>query len=86
MTVKRKSGLERPVIDLDGPQGNAFFLMGQVKNYGRQLKYGNVYLDGILTRMKSGDYYNLVSVFNEAFGEFVDIVTENEDLLERIGN
>ena len=26
-----------PVIDLTGPQGNAFFLMGQADRYARQL-------------------------------------------------
>jgi hypothetical protein len=57
-----------PVIDLTGPEGNAFFLMGQAGRYARQLG-----LDGdmIINEMKSGDYENLVQVFDRHFGKYV---------------
>jgi hypothetical protein len=57
-----------PVIDLTGPQGNAFFLMGQAGRYARQLG-----LDGnaIITEMRSGNYENLVQVFDRYFGDYV---------------
>ena len=57
-----------PVIDLTGPQGNAFFLLGQAGQYARQLN-----LDGnqIIDEMKSGDYENLVQVFDRYFGNYV---------------
>jgi hypothetical protein len=57
-----------PVIDLTGPQGNAFFLMGQAGQYARQLG-----LDGdmIIAEMKSGNYENLVQVFDRYFGDYV---------------
>jgi hypothetical protein len=56
------------VIDLTGPQGNAFFLLGQAGQYARQLG-----LDGnqIIDEMKSGDYENLVQVFDRYFGNYV---------------
>jgi len=56
------------VIDLTGPQGNAFFLLGQAGQYARQLG-----LDGnqIIDEMKSGDYENLVQVFDRYFGDYV---------------
>lgn len=57
-----------PVIDLTGPQGNAFFLLGQVGQYARQLGLDG---DQITTEMKSGDYENLVAVFDRYFGEYV---------------
>ena len=55
-----------PVIDLTGPQGNAFFLLGQAGQYARDLG-----LDGdmIIAEMKSGNYENLVQVFDRYFGE-----------------
>ena len=59
--------IDRPlVIDLTGPQGNAFYLMGFVQKNAR--KFG---LDSsaILAEMKSGDYENLVQVFDKYFGE-----------------
>lgn len=55
-------------IDLSGPQGNAFFLLGTAKNLAKQLELDS---EEILTEMKSGDYENLVNVFDNYFGDFV---------------
>ena len=57
-----------PVIDLTGPQGNAFFLLGQAGQYARQLGLDG---DQIIAEMKSGNYENLVQVFDRYFGEYV---------------
>jgi hypothetical protein len=56
------------VIDLTGPEGNAFCLMGYAKKLSRQLD-----LDGnkVVEEMKSGDYENLIKVFDSYFGDFV---------------
>lgn len=61
--------IDRPlIIDLTGPQGNAFYLMGFAQKNAR--KFG---LDGsaILAEMKSGDYENLITTFDKYFGEYV---------------
>ena len=57
-------------IDLTGPQGNAYFLLGTASNLAKQLG-----LDGakILSEMKSGDYENLLQVFDKYFGEYVTL-------------
>jgi len=57
-------------IDLTGPQGNAFYLLGTAKNLANQLG-----LDGveIMEEMKSGDYDNLVNTFDKYFGSFVTL-------------
>jgi hypothetical protein len=57
-----------PVIDLTGPEGNAFFLMGQAGCYARQLGLDG---DSIIAEMKSGNYENLVQVFDRYFGDYV---------------
>jgi len=57
-----------PVIDLTGPQGNAFFLMGQAGQYARQLGLDS---DAIIAEMKSGNYENLIQVFDRYFGDYV---------------
>ena len=57
-----------PVIDLTGPQGNAFFLMGQAERYARDLGLDG---DQIITEMKLSDYENLVQVFDRYFGDYV---------------
>jgi|DEB0MinimDraft_6_1074348.scaffolds.fasta_scaffold492634_1 hypothetical protein len=55
-------------IDLTGPDGNAFVLMGIAKNLARQLG-----LDGdlITQEMRLGDYEDLLKTFDSYFGDFV---------------
>ena len=57
-----------PVIDLTGPEGNAFFLIGRAHRYARDLGLDG---DAIITEMKSGNYENLVQVFDRYFGDYV---------------
>lgn len=56
------------VIDLTGPQGNAFYLMTQADRYARQL---GIDKEVVINEMKSGDYENLVQVFDRYFGDYV---------------
>ena len=56
------------VIDLTGPDGNAFALMGYAKRFAKQLKLDD---SAIIEEMMSGDYENLLEVFDNAFGDFV---------------
>jgi hypothetical protein len=64
---KQKSGIE---IDLTGPDGNAFVLIGKASNLAKQLGLDK---DAIQKEMMSGDYEYLVSVFDKHFGEFVTL-------------
>jgi hypothetical protein len=64
---KQKSGIE---IDLTGPDGNAFILIGKASNLAKQLGLDK---DAIQKEMMSGDYEHLVSVFDKHFGEFVTL-------------
>ena len=66
--IRAKEIAENVVIDLTGPEGNAFCLMGYAKKFARQLD-----LDGnqIIEEMKSGDYENLVTTFDKYFGDYV---------------
>lgn len=57
-------------IDLTGPQGNAFFLLGTANNLAKQLGLNS---SKILDEMQSGDYDNLVEVFDREFGSFVTL-------------
>lgn len=61
----------RPVIDLTGPQGNAYCLMGYAKQYAKQLGKNS---EAIIAKMQSGNYENLVAVFEEEFGDCVDLL------------
>jgi hypothetical protein len=68
--IKSKSKTRGIEIDLTGPQGNAFFLLGTASNLAKQLE-----LDGskIMEEMKSGDYENLLQVFDRHFGSIVTL-------------
>ena len=68
------------VINLDGPDGNAFALMAYAKRFAKDLGYASD--EVILNNMKSGDYTNLVRTFDKYFGEFVILETTNEELLD----
>tara|TARA_R110000787_G_scaffold129626_1_gene241432 strand:+ start:115 stop:333 length:219 start_codon:yes stop_codon:yes gene_type:complete len=56
------------VIDLTGPDGNAFALMGYASRFARQLGLNS---SEIINEMKSGDYEHLLEVFDNYFGDFV---------------
>lgn len=58
------------VIDLDGPQGNAFVLLGIAKGYADQM---GIDTDQVLGEMKAGDYENLIWVFDQYFGKVVTL-------------
>ena len=59
------------VIDLDGPDGNAFVLLGTAKRFARQLCYDKTETDLMLADMRSSDYEHLLKVFDKHFGDFV---------------
>ena len=61
-------------IDLTGPDGNAYFLMGTAKRLGRELEMSPKQIDDIIKRMTSDDYENLVKVFDDTFGSFVTLL------------
>lgn len=67
---KKELGRKKIEIDLTGPQGNVFYLMGIAKQLSSAL--GKDY-EEIRGRMVSGDYENAVEVFDEEFGGFVNL-------------
>jgi len=70
--IREKQASNGPiVIDLTGPDGNAFSLMGSAMRLGKQLELTKEQIDLIITDMKSGDYENLIQVFDKHFGAFV---------------
>ena len=70
MAILPKSQKEesRIEIDLTGPDGNAFVLMGIAKNLAKQLK-----LDGemINKEMMLGDYEDLLNTMERYFGDYI---------------
>ena len=58
-------------IDLTGPQGNAFFLLGQAARLCKQLKLPIEKVDEIKKEMTASDYEHLVQTFDKHFGDYV---------------
>lgn len=58
------------VIDLKGPGGNAFVLLGYVKGLADKLGLCPI---KICEEMTTGDYDNLVAVFEKHFGTIVKL-------------
>ncbi len=75
------------VIDLDGPMGNAFALLGVAKSEAMGLGIDRDDIDAILDDMRSGDYKNLLKTLDEHLGANEDypfgiiFETKNEELL-----
>ncbi len=63
------------VIDLDGPMGNANVLLAYAKQYAEELGLDG---DAIAAEMRSGNYDNLIRVFDKHFGEYVDLMKTEE--------
>ena len=57
-------------IDLTGPEGNAFYLLGLA---GKLCKDFGLEWEVVTKEMQSGDYENLLEVFDNYFGEVVDL-------------
>ena len=71
MAIRQKESGEKLTIDLTGPQGNAFALLGTARWLASQLS-----LDGekIRAEMMTGDYEHLIQVFDNYFGDYVDLL------------
>jgi hypothetical protein len=70
MAIKKKVSKSTIEIDLTGPNGNAFYLIGTARKLAKQLGLDS---EAIQTEMMSGNYENLVKVFDKHFGHFVTL-------------
>ena len=71
MIIEKPQTLKMIEINLNGPQGNAFFLLGTASKLGRQLGLDKEEIEIILRQMRFSDYENLINVFDKNFGDFV---------------
>jgi hypothetical protein len=63
---KQRKG--RQIIDLTGPKGNAFCLIGIARSLANRLGLDT---DEIIDEMEESDYEHLVQTFDKYFGDFV---------------
>ena len=73
MIKDRREIKHKPIeIDLNGPQGNAFVLLGLATRLGKQI-YGYEQTEFILEEMKLSTYEMLILTFDKYFGELVTL-------------
>lgn len=65
---------ERRHIDLRGPAGNAFNILGVAADFAKQLEWPKEKKDGMMEDMMSGDYEHLLETFNFHFGSICDLI------------
>jgi len=68
MIRKKQERNEPIVIDLTGPEGNALSLIRYATDFCKQLGIDS---KPITEEMMSGDYENLIQVFDRHFGEVI---------------
>jgi len=73
MAIKKKDEYKKRTIDLTGPEGNAFCLIGIAQGFNKQLGKTQEDSDAIIDDMQSSDYEHLIEVFDEHYGDFVDL-------------
>lgn len=65
--------ISRKQVRLSSSDGNAFVLIGLAGNLAKQIGLNK---DEVIADMQSSDYKHLVTVFDEYFGDYVDIVDD----------
>jgi len=66
--IKKKVNKGVIEVDLTGSQGNAFYLMGLASQLSKKMGLDK---DEIIAEMRSGNYENLIKVFDRHFGNLV---------------
>tara|TARA_R110002074_G_scaffold116180_1_gene247323 strand:+ start:2118 stop:2342 length:225 start_codon:yes stop_codon:yes gene_type:complete len=66
--IRAKEHYSERIIDLTGPQGNAFYLLGIANSTSKQLGHTKEEREKILNDMREGDYEQLIQVFDHNFG------------------
>ena len=65
-------------IDLSGPEGNAFWLIGFSKRLGQYLGRSREEINDLANEMMKGDYKNLLQVFRREFGDYIELKGEHD--------
>ena len=68
MIVKKQKTKGKIKIDLTGPDGNAFMLIGMASRWAKQMGLNS---SEISAEMMSGDYEHLLSVMEKHFGDHI---------------
>jgi hypothetical protein len=69
---KEKKPIQKTIeIDLTGPDGNAYVILGLAKKLCKEFGMTKTYEKDLLDEMMSSDYENLIKTFDKSFGSVV---------------
>lgn len=68
IVAKENKPIKQIEIDLSGPEGNAFALIGMAGKWAKQLGLDE---DEVQAEMMLGDYENLLAVMEKYFGDYI---------------
>ena len=73
--IKDRSAMQRRRIEIDlgGPEGNAYVLLGYVNTLGKQLNMPHKIRKDIQATMMLGSYDDLITTFDIWFGDYVTL-------------
>ena len=73
MAIRSKEEINhRPIeINLTGPDGNAYVLLGLASNLSKRLGFSEFDRECILDEMRLSDYEGLIQTFDRYFGSLV---------------
>ncbi|MEZ9900195.1 hypothetical protein AB4332_03700 [Vibrio breoganii] len=80
MAIKEKLQQKIPkvTLDLSGPDGNIFVVIGLAQNLAHQLGYDS---EKVIGQMKQGNYKHAINVFESYFGDYVDLLVNSDSEL-----
>ena len=81
--IREKNEEASTIIDLDGPDGNAFNLIGIL---GSSFRKSGLDPTEIIDEMMSKDYLNVVQTFEKYCGSTFTLETKDKKLLEKINS
>ena len=70
MAILKKDKFKKRVIDLNGPDGNAFYLLGTAMKLSKQIGLDWNEVNDVMTE---GTYEELITAFDIYFGDYVDL-------------
>jgi len=81
MIVDKSTINPEETIDLDGPNGNALYLIGYIH---KVFSFKPELRDQIIEEMKSSDYYNLLQTFEYYVGHYVTLLSSDKKVLKTL--
>ena len=70
MAILKKDKYKKQVIDLTGPDGNAFYLLGMAQKLSKQI---GLDWNEVRDVMTEGNYEELITAFDIYFGNYIDL-------------